>query len=112
MKTFRVIQRSILKIFEIFKLQIKCLVFTPFPVSSSCRSRGSTSMPDRYPGWDMAAVADIARSQYGGLRPMFEALGWPWTGSQWLTTANAKIVEEYGGYEQFVEVHQKRDQNG
>lgn len=62
---------------------------------------------DRSPGWDKAAVNDIAKKQYGGLRQMFEAHGWE-VGDRQISHVQAQqAVEEYGSVEAFVRAHKQ-----
>lgn len=49
----------------------------------------------------MRAITRIANERFGGLKPMFQELGWEWRGSGWLAVANKQIVAKYGSIEGF-----------
>jgi hypothetical protein len=68
-----------------------------------------TARPDakelREPGWDMRAIAGVAKDYYGSIPGLFRSEGWEWAGSKWLSVANPRIVEKYGSIENFVKAH-------
>lgn len=62
---------------------------------------------DRSPGWDKAAVNDIAKKHYGGLQQLFAAHGWEF-GDRVISQIQAqRAVEEYGSIEAFVRAHEQ-----
>ena len=56
----------------------------------------------RTPGWDAQAIADIARDQFGGLKGMFEAKGWPERDAAMMPAVGRRVVEAYGSVAAFV----------
>lgn len=60
---------------------------------------------DRSPGWDKRAVNRIAKEQYGGLKPMFEAHGWTTDGRVISQIAPTKIAGTYGSIDAFERAH-------
>ncbi|UWQ41879.1 hypothetical protein K3718_01960 [Leisingera aquaemixtae] len=60
-------------------------------------------MKSREPGWDAKAIAKVAKEQFGGLREMFEAHGWPERGSQMMPAQQKRVKEAYGSVEAFAD---------
>ncbi len=72
--------------------------------------------PTRGPGWDKAAVNDIAAKHYGGLQEMFDHYGWSTDGYVISQIASSKVVQTYGSVAAFVDAHENgipnHSQNG
>lgn len=62
------------------------------------------------PGGDARAIAEIAKSRYGGFRELFEAHGWDAPGNKLMTSAPGLIVAHYGSVAEFVRAHSKADE--
>ncbi|NVD46137.1 hypothetical protein [Qipengyuania atrilutea] len=60
----------------------------------------------RQPGWDKQAVNEIAASQYGSLKNMFDAHGWDKADRTFGQIAPSRVKETYGGVEAFVKAHE------
>ena len=61
----------------------------------------------RRPGWDAAAIAEIAKAKYGDYTALFEAHRWPERGSKMMPMVQTRVKETYGSVEAFVEHHRK-----
>ena len=57
------------------------------------------------PGGDAQAIKRIADACYGGYLQMFDAHGWPERGTNLMTSAPSRIVEEYGSVRAFEAAH-------
>ena len=66
-----------------------------------------TLSQSRRPGWDAAAIADIAKAKYGDYAALFEAHGWPERGPDMMRKVQTRVTETYGSVEAFVEHHRK-----
>lgn len=54
------------------------------------------------PGGDARAIADVARSRFGGkYQPMFEHHGWPERGADMMRKVQTRVVETYGSVAAF-----------
>lgn len=60
-------------------------------------------MENRKPGWDKAAIAEIARDEFGGMDAMFQHFGWDAdAGKSTSQVAPTCIAETCGSVEGFV----------
>ena len=66
-----------------------------------------TVSQSRRPGWDAAAIAEIAKAKYGDYVVLFEAHGWPERGPDMMRKVQTRVKETYGSVEAFVEHHRK-----
>lgn len=60
----------------------------------------------RQPGWDAQAIRDVASAQYGGMKELFEAHGWPERGSDMMPAQGRRVLQTYGSTSAFVKAHQ------
>lgn len=55
------------------------------------------------PGGDAKAIAEIARTRFGGYLQMFEHHGWPERGSDMMRKVQTRVKETYGSVKAFEE---------
>ena len=57
------------------------------------------------PGGDAKAIAEIARTRFGGFLQMFEHHGWPERGSDMMRKVQTRVKETYGSVRAFEDKH-------
>ena len=59
-------------------------------------------------GGDAKAIAEIAKTKYGGFTGMFEAHDWPERGSDMMCKVQTRVKEDYGSIRAFENCHRGR----